>query len=196
MPKPIFGDNASGMHTASSLWKGDKNAFYDPNDDFRLSPIAYGFIAGQLAHARSFSAVVAPTINSYKRLVPGYEAPVYIGWAQINRSALIRIPRFTSGNIKAMRAELRCPDPATNPYLAFSVMLAAALDGIDKKLPAPKPLNNINVYHLTAEEREAMKIGELPACWLKPARWKRTGDRMRSARPFRSHRLGLVLKNV
>jgi glutamine synthetase len=163
MPKPIFGINGSGMHCHQSLFnaKGE-NLFYDPNDDFRLSPIAYGFIAGQLAHARSFSAIVAPTINSYKRLVPGYEAPVYIGWAQINRSALIRIPRFTAGNIKAMRAELRCPDPSTNPYLAFSVMLAAALEGIDKKLPAPKPLNNINVYHLTAEEREAMKIGELP----------------------------------
>ena len=163
MPKPIFGINGSGMHCHQSLFnaKGE-NLFYDPTDEFRLSPIAYGFIAGQLVHARGFSAVVAPTINSYKRLVPGYEAPVYIGWAQLNRSALIRIPRFTAGNIKALRAELRCPDPSANPYLAFAVMLAAALDGIDQNIPCPRPLNNINIYHLTVEEREAMKIAELP----------------------------------
>jgi glutamine synthetase len=108
------------------------------------------------------SAVVAPTVNSYKRLVPGYEAPVYIGWAQLNRSALIRIPRFTPGREKSMRAELRCPDPSANPYLALTVMLAAALDGIERGLSCPEPLTNINVYHLTAEERVAMNIPELP----------------------------------
>jgi glutamine synthetase len=108
------------------------------------------------------AAVVAPTVNSYKRLVPGYEAPVYIGWAQINRSALIRIPQYTSGRDKSMRAELRFPDPSANPYLALTVMLAAALDGVDKKLTPPKPLNNLNVYHLTAEDRQAMGIAELP----------------------------------
>jgi len=163
MPKPIFGINGSGMHCHQSLFNAQgENLFYNPSDNFHLSPLAYGFIAGQLAHARAFSAVVAPTINSYKRLVPGYEAPVYIGWAQINRSALIRIPRFTAGNIKAMRAELRCPDPSANPYLAFSVMLASALDGIDHQIACPKPLNNINIYHLTAAERADMNIGELP----------------------------------
>jgi glutamine synthetase len=163
MPKPIFGINGSGMHCHQSLFNAaGENLFYDASDENRMSAIAYGFIAGQLAHARALSAVVAPTINSYKRLVPGYEAPVYIGWAQINRSALIRIPRFTKGNIKGMRAELRCPDPAANPYLAFSTMLAAALDGIDRNTPCPKPLNNINIYHLTAEERQAMEIAELP----------------------------------
>ena len=110
----------------------------------------------------ALSAVVAPTVNSYKRLVPGYEAPVYIGWAQINRSALIRIPRFTEGRIKAMRAELRFPDPSANPYLAFATILAAAIDGIDNKLTPPAPLNNINVYHLDEAERSKLGIESLP----------------------------------
>ena len=108
------------------------------------------------------TAIVAPTVNSYKRLVPGYEAPVYIGWAQINRSALIRIPRYTEGRNKAMRAELRFPDPSSNPYLAFTVMLGAALDGIENKMVPPKPLNNVNLYHLEKEERTKMGVGELP----------------------------------
>jgi glutamine synthetase len=163
MPKPIFGINGSGMHCHQSLFdqKGD-NLFYSDSDEFHLSKLAYGFIAGQLTHARALAAIVAPTINSYKRLVPGYEAPVYVGWAQINRSALVRIPRYTEGRNKSMRAELRFPDPSSNPYLAFSAMLAAALDGIDNNLPCPRPLNNVNVYHLTAEERHAMGIAELP----------------------------------
>ena len=130
MPKPVFGINGSGMHCHQSMFdaKG-KNLFFDAKDEVHLSKLAYSFIAGQLAHARALAAVVAPTVNSYKRLVPGYEAPVYIGWAQQNRSALIRIPRYTEGRDKAVRAELRFPDPSSNPYLAFSVMLAAALDG-------------------------------------------------------------------
>jgi len=163
MPKPIFGINGSGMHCHQSLFdlRGN-NLFYDAADEYHLSPLAYGFIAGQLAHARAFSAVTAPTVNSYKRLVPGYEAPVYIGWAQVNRSALIRIPRGGPAREKATRAELRCPDPAANPYLAFAAMLGAALDGIDRKLECPKPLNNINVYHLTPVERQALGVTELP----------------------------------
>jgi glutamine synthetase len=163
MPKPIFGINGSGMHCHQSLFdSAGNNLFFDAKDEYKLSPLAYGFIAGQLAHARALSAVVAPTVNSYKRLVPGYEAPVYIGWAQINRSALIRIPRYTPGSEKATRAELRCPDPSANPYLAFAVMLAAALDGIEHKLSVPKPLNNVNIYHLTEEERTSMNIASLP----------------------------------
>ena len=163
MPKPVFGINGSGMHCHQSIFDGQgNNLFYDPKDEYKLSPLAYGFIAGQLAHARAMTAIVAPTVNSYKRLVPGYEAPVYIGWAQINRSALIRIPRFTEGRDKAMRAELRFPDPSSNPYLAFAVILAAALDGIDNKLTPPAPLNNVNLYHLDAEERRKMGVGELP----------------------------------
>lgn len=163
MPKPIFGINGSGMHCHQSLFNQDGgNLFFDAGDEHHLSNIAYGFIAGQLKHARALAAVLSPTINSYKRLVPGYEAPVYVGWAQINRSALIRIPRYTHGQDKATRAELRFPDPSANPYLAFTVMLAAALDGIDNQLPSPEPLNNVNVYNLTPEERKARGIAELP----------------------------------
>jgi glutamine synthetase len=152
------------MHCHQSLFdnKTGANLFFDKSDDAHLSKLAYSFIAGQLAHARALAAVVAPTVNSYKRLVPGYEAPVYIGWAQQNRSALIRIPRYTEGRDKAVRAELRFPDPSSNPYLAFSVMLAAALDGIENKMEAPKPLNNINLYHLNKEERTKMGVRELP----------------------------------
>jgi glutamine synthetase len=163
MPKPIFGINGSGMHCHQSLFDKDgSNLFFDNNNEYHLSKLAYSFIAGQLAHARAFSAVTAPTINSYKRLVPGYEAPVYVGWAQINRSALIRIPRYTEGRDKAMRAELRCPDPSANPYLAFTVMLASALDGMDRGLTPADPLNNVNLYHLSPEERAERKIAELP----------------------------------
>jgi len=163
MPKPVYGINGSGMHCHQSLFddKGN-NLFFDENDEYHLSPIAYSFIAGELKHARGLAALVAPTVNSYKRLVPGYEAPVYIGWAQQNRSALIRIPRYTKGRDKAMRAELRFPDPSSNPYLAFAGMLAAALDGIDNKLTPPKPLNNVNLYHLDAKERKKLGVGELP----------------------------------
>jgi glutamine synthetase len=163
MPKPIFGINGSGMHCHQSLFDANgKNLFFDPGDQYNLSNLAYGFIAGQLHHARAISAIVAPTINSYKRLVPGYEAPVYVGWAQINRSALIRTPIYAPGRENSIRAELRCPDPSANPYLALTVMLAAALDGIENSMSAPDPLNDINVYHLTREEREQRKIAELP----------------------------------
>jgi glutamine synthetase len=163
MPKPIYGINGSGMHCHQSLFDMNRNnLFNDSSDAYSLSRLAYGFIAGQLYHARALSAVVAPTVNSYKRLVPGYEAPVYVGWAQINRSALIRIPRHTSGREDMARAELRCPDPSANPYLAFTVMLAAALDGIDNGLACPKPLNDVNVYQLTEEQRVALNIPQLP----------------------------------
>ncbi|NTU75340.1 MAG: type I glutamate--ammonia ligase [Anaerolineaceae bacterium] len=163
MPKPIFGVNGSGMHVHQSLFdlKGN-NIFYSATDDIRLSEFAYSFIAGQLEHAKGLSGVLAPSVNSYKRLVPGYEAPVYVGWAQINRSALIRIPRYTPGQDKAVRAELRCPDPSCNPYLAFTAMLAAGLDGVNRKLTPPKPLNNVNVYELTEVDRAAMGIDSLP----------------------------------
>ncbi len=164
MPKPVYGINGSGMHCHQSLFdiKTGANLFFDAKDEAHLSPLAYSFIAGQLEHARALAGVVAPTVNSYKRLVPGYEAPVYIGWAQQNRSALIRIPRYTEGRDKAVRAELRFPDPSSNPYLAFTVMLAAALDGIDKNMKAPKALNNINLYHLDREERTKLGVTELP----------------------------------
>ncbi|HET9591274.1 MAG TPA: type I glutamate--ammonia ligase [Anaerolineales bacterium] len=163
MPKPVFGINGSGMHCHQSLFDDSgNNLFFDADDEYHLSQTAYSFLAGQLKHARGLAALVAPTVNSYKRLVPGYEAPVYIGWAQINRSALIRIPRYTQGRDKSMRAELRFPDPSSNPYLAFAGMLAAALDGIENNLTPPKPLNNVNLYHLDAKERKKLGVGELP----------------------------------
>jgi glutamine synthetase len=151
------------MHCHQSLFndKGE-NLFYDAGDEYKLSSIAYSMIAGQLTHARGLAGIVAPTVNSYKRLVPGDEAPVYIGWAQSNRSALIRIPRYTEGRNKSMRAELRFPDPSSNPYLAFAGMLAAALDGIDNDARPPKPLNNVNLYHLDKKERKKLGVGELP----------------------------------
>jgi glutamine synthetase len=164
MPKPIFGINGSGMHvhqSVASAQNGD-NLFYQPDGQFKLSGLARHFIAGQLAHARAMAAVVSPTVNSYKRLVPGYEAPVYVCWAQVNRSALIRIPRFSPGRERATRAELRFPDPSCNPYLAFAVMLAAGLDGIQRQLEPPDPVNE-DVYHFDDEELAQRGISTLPA---------------------------------
>jgi glutamine synthetase len=163
MPKPIFGINGSGMHTHQSIFteKGN-NIFFDADDTHGLSETAYGFIAGQIKHARGLAAVVAPTVNSYKRIVPGYEAPVYICWAQINRSAMIRIPEPGVGRELSTRAELRFPDPSCNPYLAFALMLAAGLDGIENKLVCPPPVNNLNIYEMEEEELSKQNIGQLP----------------------------------
>lgn len=163
MPKPIAGINGSGMHTHQSLFdaKGEKNLCYDAKDDYRLSSLAYSFLAGQLAHARALAAIVAPTVNSYKRLVPGYEAPVYICWGQINRSALVRIPRYSEGRESSTRMELRCPDPSSNPYLMLAAMLAAGLDGIERKLQAPAPVEE-SAYELSEDDLRARSIGVLP----------------------------------
>jgi glutamine synthetase len=162
MPKPIFGMNGSGMHVHQSLWKNGANAFFDAGDKYRLSKVARSFIAGQLHHARPLAGVVAPTVNSYKRLVPGYEAPVYICWAQINRSSLIRVPRGLKGKEDAVRLELRCPDPSCNPYLAFAAMLTAGFDGVKKRMVPPKPVEE-NVYHLDDKKLEKLGVGMLPA---------------------------------
>ncbi len=163
MPKPIFGINGSGMHVHQSLFdiKTGKNMFYDPKDRYKLSQMAYHFIAGQMEHVRGMSAILAPLVNSYKRLVPGYEAPVYICWAQINRSALMRIPMYSKGREQSVRCELRCPDPSCNPYLAFAVMLKAGLDGIKRKLVPPKPVEE-NVYDFDDSKLEGMNISVLP----------------------------------
>ncbi|MBC7473403.1 MAG: type I glutamate--ammonia ligase [Candidatus Sericytochromatia bacterium] len=162
MPKPIFGINGSGMHVHQSLFTKDgHNAFVDQSDKHGLSKLAKQFIAGQLHHARALSAIIAPTVNSYKRLVPGYEAPVYIGWGQVNRSALIRIPRISKGVITSTRIELRCPDPSCNPYLAFAAMLKAGLDGIKRELTPPEPAEE-NLYHLDTDQRNAMDLKSLP----------------------------------
>ncbi len=156
MPKPIAGENGNGMHVHQSLWQNGKNAFADPKDEKGLSEVARQFIAGQLHHAKSLSAVIAPLVNSYKRLVPGYEAPVYISWASSNRSALIRIPRVSPSRIAtASRIELRCPDPSANPYLTFAAMLGAGLDGIKKQMDPPKAQEE-DLFHLSASRRSRL----------------------------------------
>lgn len=163
MPKPIFGVNGSGMHVHQSLFNRgtDENAFVDLNDDYGLSDVAKHFIAGQLSHARGMSSVLASLVNSYKRLVPGYEAPVYISWARVNRSALIRVPNITPAKPKSARIELRFPDPSANPYLAFAVMLKAGLDGIKQQLPLTPPIEE-NLYHFSEERRRESGIEMLP----------------------------------
>jgi glutamine synthetase len=161
MPKPLFGENGSGMHTHQSLFTDGRNNFYDENDKWHLSETGKAFIAGQLRHAREITAVFAQWVNSYKRLVPGYEAPVYVAWSQRNRSALIRIPLYKPGSENATRAELRCPDPACNPYLTFACLLHAGLEGIEKGYELPEPMET-NLYHLTAEQRREQGIVSLP----------------------------------
>lgn len=158
MPKPIAGINGSGMHTHQSLFKGDQNAFYDPNDELQLSQTAYHYIGGIMKHAPAMAAITNPLVNSYKRLVPGYEAPAYIAWSPRNRSPLIRVPE-ARGN--ATRIELRNPDPACNPYLALAVMLKAGLDGIKNKIEPPEPVFT-NIYEMSEEERKRLNIKSLP----------------------------------
>ena len=163
MPKPIFGMNGSGMHTHQSIFDLEgKNLFFNAEDENYLSSIAYGFIAGQIEHARALSAIAAPTVNSYKRIVPGYEAPVYVCWAQINRSAMIRIPSYSVGRETSIRVELRFPDPSCNPYLAFAAMLAAGLDGIDRDIACPPPVNNLNIYEMEDADLLKSGISQLP----------------------------------
>jgi glutamine synthetase len=161
MPKPIFGENGSGMHTHQSLFKDGRNAFFDGEDEWSLSDAGKAFIAGQLRHAREISAVFAQWVNSYKRLVPGYEAPVYVAWSRRNRSALIRIPLYKPGAEQATRAEIRCPDPACNPYLTFATLLHAGLEGIEQGYELPDPMET-NLYHLTPEQRKERGIVSLP----------------------------------
>jgi glutamine synthetase len=158
MPKPVFGINGSGMHVNMSFFKGSENVFYDPTDELQLSIKAYQFIAGVLENVKSFTAVTNPLVNSYKRLVPGYEAPCYIAWSASNRSALIRIPAKKG---LATRVELRCPDPSSNPYLTFALIASAGLDGIEKELEAPAPIND-DIFHMSEEKRAFLGIDNLP----------------------------------
>lgn len=161
MPKPIFGVNGNGMHTHQSLFKDNRNMFFDPNDKYRLSKVAKSYIAGLLRHAREITAVTNQWVNSYKRLVPGYEAPVYVSWARRNRSTLVRVPMYKPEKEEASRVEFRSPDPACNPYLAFSVMLAAGLEGIEKEYELPEPVEQ-NIYRMSDEERQQLGIASLP----------------------------------
>jgi glutamine synthetase len=162
MPKPVFGINGSGMHVHQSLFQGERNAFFDKNDEYHLSKVAKCYIAGLLKHAPEITAITSQWVNSYKRLVPGYEAPVYQSWARRNRADLVRVPEYKPGKEKATRVEYRSPDPACNPYLAFSVMLAAGLEGIEKEYQVPDPVEE-NVYEMTEGERQKRGIGTLPA---------------------------------
>jgi len=163
MPKPIHGDSGSGMHVHVSLWDTNgRNLFYDENDDYaELSQLGRYFIGGLIEHGRSLSAIVSPTTNSYKRLIPGYEAPVYLAWSKGNRSAAIRVPVYHRGVRGAKRIEYRPPDPSANPYLAFAAILAAGLDGIKRKIDPGDPIDK-NIYHMSEEERRKLGIKELP----------------------------------
>ncbi|HUU69591.1 MAG TPA: glutamine synthetase family protein [Planctomycetota bacterium] len=161
MPKPMFGENGSGMHVHQSLFNGERNAFFDAKDQYHLSANGKHYIAGLLKHASEICLVLSQWVNSYKRLVPGYEAPIYISWATRNRSDLVRVPMYQPGKETSTRVEFRSPDPACNPYLAFAVMLAAGLEGIRNKYELPPPVER-NVYEMTARERADHGIGVLP----------------------------------
>jgi len=161
MPKPIFGENGSGMHTHQSLFKGERNAFFDANDPYHLSGIGKSYIAGILRHAREMAAITNQWVNSYKRLVPGYEAPVYVSWARRNRSSMVRVPMYKPGKEKATRIEYRSPDPGCNPYLAFAVMLAAGIKGIEENYPLPDPVEE-DIYEMHETARERAGIDSLP----------------------------------
>ncbi len=183
LPKPVYGDNGNGMHTHVSLWdlRGERNLFYDENDEYaELSQLARYFIGGLLEHGRALAALVAPTTNSYRRLVPGYEAPVYLVWSRANRSAAVRVPAYEKRNPKSKRIEFRPPDPTANPYLAFAAILAAGLDGVKRKIEPGDPVDK-NVYAMSPEERRRLGVKELPRSldealdelecdheWLKP----------------------------
>jgi glutamine synthetase len=192
MPKPVFGINGSGMHVHQSLFKGERNAFFDANDKYHLSKIAKCYIAGLLKHAPEITSLTSQWVNSYKRLVPGYEAPVYVSWARRNRSDLIRIPEYRPGREKATRIEFRSPDPACNPYLAFSVMLAAGLEGMEKEYEVPDPVEE-NVYEMTEEERKRRGIVTLPANLLEAIHLTEKSEVVRKA--LGDHVFNAFIKN-
>ena len=161
MPKPIFGENGSGMHTHQSLFNGDKNAFFDATDQYHLSSVGKCYIAGIMRHAREMAVITNQWVNSYKRLVPGYEAPVYVSWARRNRSTMVRVPMYKPGKEMATRIEFRSPDPACNPYLAFAVMLAAGLKGVEENYELPEPIEE-DIYEMDEAARESAGITSLP----------------------------------
>ncbi len=197
MPKPIFGTNGSGMHVHQSLFdiKTGTNLFYDPDDDFKISKLAKRYISGQLQHIKPMISVLAPTVNSYKRLVPGYESPVYICWGQKNRSALIRIPRYSAGREQATRAELRCPDPSNNPYMAFAAMIMAGLDGIKNEYPLPKPVEE-NVYEFDAPQLSNRNIESLPGSLNEALQELKKSDLMKSALGPHSFEIFIKAKEI
>ena len=180
MPKPVYGINGSGMHVHQSLFTGDRNAFFDKDDKYHLSKIGKCYIAGLLKHAPEITAIANQWVNSYKRLIPGYEAPVYLSWARRNRADLIRVPEYKPGKENATRVEFRSPDPACNPYLIFSVMLAAGLEGVEKEYEVPDPIEE-NVYEMTEEERKRRNIGTLPGSLLEAIKLTEESEVVRKA---------------
>ncbi|HUU64139.1 MAG TPA: glutamine synthetase family protein [Dehalococcoidia bacterium] len=180
MPKPVYGINGSGMHVHQSLFSGDRNAFFNKDDKYHLSKIGKCYIAGLLNHAPEITSITNQWVNSYKRLLPGYEAPVYLSWARRNRADLIRVPEYKPGKEKATRVEFRSPDPACNPYLTFSVMLAAGLEGVEKEYEVPDPVEE-NVYEMTEEERQRRNIGTLPGSLLEAIKLTEESEVVRKA---------------
>lgn len=178
MPKPVFGQNGSGMHTHQSLFRGNRNAFFDPKDQYFLSDIAKKYIAGLLTHVKEITLILNQWVNSYKRLVPGYEAPVYICWARRNRSTLVRVPLYKPGKETATRIELRSPDPSCNPYLAFACMLNAGLKGVEKGYRMPDPVE-MDVYHMSPEERKKYDIDSLPGSLNRAIEYAESSDLLR-----------------
>ncbi|MBN1762313.1 MAG: glutamine synthetase [Methanomicrobia archaeon] len=195
MPKPIFGVNGSGMHVHQSLFKGERNAFFDPNEEYQLSDMSKSYIAGLLRHAPEITSITNQWINSYKRLVPGYEAPAYITWARRNRSTLVRVPMYKPGKEKATRVEFRSPDPACNPYLAFSVMLAAGMAGVKGKYELPTPTEK-DVYLMSAEEREREGIETLPGSLIEAITLTEQSDLVREALGEHTFRNFIMSKQV
>ncbi len=180
MPKPLNGQNGSGMHVHQSLWKGERNLFFDPDDAYHLSSLARHYMAGLMVHAREISAVISQWVNSYKRLIEGYEAPVYIAWGQRNRSAYIRVPEYQPGKERATRVELRAPDPACNIYLAFAVMLAAGSDGVKKQLKLVPPVEE-NIYEMSPSQQKKHEIKTLPRNLEEAIRIMEKSELMREA---------------
>jgi len=192
MPKPLADQNGSGMHVHQSLFRGERNAFFDANSEHCLSAIAKSYIAGLLRHAREITLVTNQWVNSYKRLVSGYEAPVYLSWALRNRSDLIRVPQYKPGKEEDTRIEYRSPDPACNPYLVFAVMLAAGLEGIEKQYPCPEPVEE-NVFLMTAEERQRRNIAHLPGSLFEAIELAEKSELLR--RCLGDHLFEILLKN-
>jgi glutamine synthetase len=192
MPKPIFGENGSGMHTHQSLFRGDINGFYDASDKYNLSDMAKSYIAGIMEHAREMALVTNQWVNSYKRLVPGYEAPVYVAWAQRNRSTMVRVPMYKPGKEQATRIEFRSPDPACNPYLAFAAMLAAGLKGVEDKYQLPDPVEE-DIYEMDEEARAREGITSLPGSLFEAIQEMAKSELMRET--LGDHIFNKVLEN-
>ena len=178
MPKPIFGENGSGMHTHQSIFQGDSNLFYSSADEYHLTDFAKSYIAGILRHIREITAILNQWVNSYKRLVPGFEAPAYISWGQKNRSALVRVPRYRMGKEKSTRIELRSPDPVCNPYLAFAAMLSAGMKGVEENYELPEPVEE-NIFEMSPSARSSLKIETLPGSLAESIRELQSSELMR-----------------